>query len=156
MLICSPNNFYTGKKSRRILCWFKFVDIKKFLTTLQKRCEIHFSTFKIVLKYRSRFNVCINYVFLHGTTQTMDRIYWIYPPRHQYACIPFSLHATVFLLTKIIPGVHDMSIYNTRGTSSLFSCDTCVQLNRTKICNSSLWQNFHLFRRKLYVWLAWK
>ncbi len=60
----------------------------------------------------------------------------------------FFSPATVFLVTEIIPGLHDTSIYNTRGKSSLFSCDTYVQLNRTKICNSSLWQNFHLFRRK--------
>jgi hypothetical protein len=36
----------------------------------------------------------------------------------------FFSPATVFLVTEIIPGLHDTSIYNTRGKSSLFSCDT--------------------------------
>jgi hypothetical protein len=97
MLICSPNNFYTGIKSRRILCWFKFVDIKKFLTTLQKRCEIHFSPFKIVLKYRSRFNVCINYVFLHGTTKTMEKIHILNIPFSASVCM-YSLFSTCYCI----------------------------------------------------------
>ncbi len=157
MLICSTNIFYTATRIRvaEFYVDFKFVAKKSSQQCFwQKRYKIHFAHFSI---FWSTDHVLM-YALIMFSSMVQHRP-WIEYIEYTLLCI--SMHvflfltiATVFLVTEIIPGLHDTSIYNTRGKSSLFSCDTYSSIYRTKICNSSLWQNFHLFRRKLYVWLA--